>query len=440
MTIRLLVAAFAFGASVHAQTPELITLDAAVKRALAHPALVVAAATVTRAESGVRETRATRLPTLNLEANATQFEEPMVVAPLHGFDPRNPPVFDETLMQGSVNLAYALFDAARGARIARAEALAAAARTGASSASMQVIAEVTGAYLRVVSTREAADAHGHRITALEAERARARQLVEEGRAARVVLLRADAALSAARAEAVTSRTDVDIAENELARQLALTPAAVRNSALARVLPRREELPGAGELKQRARNAPDLQRAAHEIEAAAATRAEARGLWLPRVQLGGRFVEYASKDSRAQGEWQAGLQLSYPLITGGGRQAVNERAAAELRVARAQRELTIRSIDEAVDRALSTLVAARARASALEAAIAQLAEVARIDRLALTVGAGVQSDYLTAEADLLRARAALSDARSLEILALIELARITGELSEGWIAHNVETRS
>ncbi|MGQ0562943.1 MAG: TolC family protein, partial [Gemmatimonadota bacterium] len=78
------------------------------------------------------------------------------------------------------------------------------------------------------------------------------------------------------------------------------------------------------------------------------------------------------------------------------------------------------------------------AGALEAAVAQSQEVARIDRLALEAGAGVQSDYLTAEADLLRARAGLSEAHAQELMALVELARITGVLSESWLADNVES--
>jgi outer membrane protein TolC len=61
-------------------------------------------------------------------------------------------------------------------------------------------------------------------------------------------------------------------------------------------------------------------------------------------------------------------------------------------------------------------------------------------LALDAGAGVQTDYLTAEAELLQVRAAWSAARGAEIGAYVELARIVGELSLEWLERNLESGS
>ena len=82
--------------------------------------------------------------------------------------------------------------------------------------------------------------------------------------------------------------------------------------------------------------------------------------------------------------------------------------------------------------------ASALREALEVAEAQSEEVARIEGLALDAGAGVQTDFLRAQAQLFQARADLSRARHGEVLALIELARVTGDLSLGWIHENMET--
>lgn len=438
MKTRLLIFALALATPLSAQTP--LTLQDAVTLALErHPALALADATLARARSNLREAEAARRPSMSIDAHLNRFQEPMVVAPLHGFDPQNPPVFDRTLMQGSVSLNYSLFDAARGARIERAAALGEASETGQEAARMQVIAEVARAYLRVQSARQLEEAQRHRIRALETERERARQLVEQGRAARVMLLRADAALSAAQAESAASHSDVEAAENELARQVGATPAQIAETQLAAVAPARALEITPEEARAAARTAPELERFANQIEAAEALRREARGLWLPKVQLNGRYVEYASAETTPQGEWQAGLQLSYPLLTGGVRQAANSRAAAEVDIARAESNLAQRRVDEAIDRAMSAYVSARTRAAALQAAVAQSEEVTRIDRLALEEGAGVQSDYLTAEADLFRARAALADARAMELVAMVDLARITGRLTPDWIAQNVESR-
>jgi outer membrane protein TolC len=199
------------------------------------------------------------------------------------------------------------------------------------------------------------------------------------------------------------------------------------------------MPSVSALREIAReHNPDLIRAQRQVAVAEATRGEARGLRLPKLQLGGRYIEYASNTTDPQGEWQGSVQLSYPIFTGGARAAAHDRANAEIQAAVAEYDLAGRRVDDAIDRAAAARSAAHARVSALEAAVAQSEEVTRIDRLALDAGAGVQSDYLTAQADLFRSRAALTDARAQEVMALIELARASGQLSESWIAQNVES--
>ncbi|MGH7504048.1 MAG: hypothetical protein ACRELX_00280, partial [Longimicrobiales bacterium] len=63
----------------------------------------------------------------------------------------------------------------------------------------------------------------------------------------------------------------------------------------------------------------------------------------------------------------------------------------------------------------------------------------VERLAADAGAGVQTDYLLAESELLDTRAALSAARYAEVVARVELARATGRLSLDWLTTNLEIR-
>ena len=65
-------------------------------------------------------------------------------------------------------------------------------------------------------------------------------------------------------------------------------------------------------------------------------------------------------------------------------------------------------------------------------------VARVEQLLLEVGTGTQVDYLAAEAELAATRAAVVEARTLALVAEVELARATGALTPAWIAH-LETR-
>ena len=116
----------------------------------------------------------------------------------------------------------------------------------------------------------------------------------------------------------------------------------------------------------------------------------------------------------------------------------DRAEAGARVAQEQVRLARFSAEQAVDETEATFDGARSRVTALEAAVEQSAEVARITQLARDVGEGTQTDYLIAEANLFRARSSLVQARHAVIAARVELARVLGELSRPWIASSLES--
>jgi outer membrane protein TolC len=96
-----------------------------------------------------------------------------------------------------------------------------------------------------------------------------------------------------------------------------------------------------------------------------------------------------------------------------------------------------NVQDEAETAMASVREARALREALELAAAQSEEVARIEALALEAGAGVQTDFLGAQAELFQARAALAQARHREVLARIQLARVKGELTLGWIQDNTE---
>jgi outer membrane protein TolC len=438
----LALVALAAMAPAAARAQEPLTVREVVARALAtHPAAVQAEAAVSRAEAGRREQRATLLPSLTTEVTATRFEEPMVTAPLHGFDPQQPPRFDRTLAQANLTLGYTLWDGgARDARLDRAQAQVDAASEARRAASEGLIAESVRRYAAVLTARELAAASAAAVEALASERARAARLLEQGRVARVALLRADAALSSARAEQAAADAQLEVSERDLARLTGLPAGAVHARLLASV-----HVTGAPpDRDDAARQAllanAEVRRLRAQLAASGAGEAEARSQWWPRLLLGGRYVRYGSGEGDAGGEWQGGVQLSYALFTAGARPAAQDRARAESRIAAAELAQAELRAAEAVDRAHALLTSARARSVALAAAVEQSTEVARIEKLALDTGAGVQTDYLSAEAALLRARAALTDARFSEVVAWVELARAMGVLTPSWIEQNVEPGS
>ncbi len=439
--------ALALGATTgaRAQTPgsaPVLSLDSAIAAALAtHPSIQAAEAQLDRADAGQLEARSAWLPSLSLDASAMKYQLPMVVAPLHGIDLRHLPNFDDKLAQGGVSLGWTVFDAARGPRVTRSRALAGAAASSADAATLDLLGQVARSYLRVRSTREVLEAHDRQVAALAAERDRAAKVFDQGRAARVTVLRAEAALAQAQAERESARMDAGLAERELARLMGIpaervagarVPALCLRGAGADTLPARAQAV-AGALAK----SPALAALARQEEAARAGTAESRALWLPKLQLVGRLAQYGSSDYSPTHEWQGGVQLSYPLFTGGARVAAGERADADVRAARAALAQARLQLEGGVDQALAAVESAHARVTALETAVAQSEEVARIEKLSLDTGSGVQTDYLTAEAQVLGARASLTEAHAAEAAAHIELARVTGDLSRAWLSTNLQ---
>lgn len=78
-----------------------------------------------------------------------------------------------------------------------------------------------------------------------------------------------------------------------------------------------------------------------------------------------------------------------------------------------------------------------RVESLGRAVESQEEVVRIEKLRLETGAGTQTDYLDAEAELLAVRAQRARTRYAALRARVELARARGVLDLGWIERNLE---
>lgn len=427
-------------AAASGQAVPLTLSDAAAVALESDPTLAAALAREEAAEADVQRAGAARLPSLDLEGAVTRFQEPMVVAPLHSFDPSRPPRFDEALVQGAARLRYTAFD---GGRIGSSVRAARSARDGAEARTatrrMDVLERVTEAYLGVLGARAHRDAAERQITALEAEHDRARQRVETGSAAEVELLRASAALEEARAAAISNRTRTELAERSLARAMGVDPAQVVGAALSEIDVRErvgDETVHTGTSSAPAAH-PDLEAAAAYERAASERLDGERAARLPRLDLTAAMLDYGTWSGGHVAEWQVGVGVSWPLFTGGARSAVIRRTEAELSAARRETEAVTRSIDAAIDAARSAIIEADARSEALEASVSQWTEVARIEALALDTGAGTQSDLLAAEASLFRARAGLADATYARLLARVRLARALGRLDLDWLQRTLE---
>ena len=416
-----------------------LTLSQAVAMTLdTHPFLLGGVARQRAAEEARRVSVGERFPSLSLRGGATQFEEPMVVTPIHGFEPSLVPPFDETLFQAGAIVGYTVYDGgARGARISQSESQARGAQSDLRSARQELIGQVATSYLAVLLAREQLDAHDQRIAALQSELERVQVLLAVGRAPRLEVLRAEAALADAGANRVRTVTLRRVAEGDLGRLMGLSDGSLRERALQEITLQ------AGGAVDRTRlfseslaSNPGVQRARDDLTSAEAAVGVARGARRPSVDLQAAYVDQGSLDGHFSAEWNVGLGISMPVFTGGSLGHGVSRAEALREASRENVRLAELGAAVSVDRALATLEETEARAVSLRLAVDRSEEVARIERLRLDTGTGVQADYLQAEATLLSLRATLSEVEHGAVLARVQLAKAVGELDEGWLEENL----
>jgi outer membrane protein TolC len=436
------VISFVAGCLVASPDAGSLTIFQAVEEALErHPSVAASEAGLRESKAALGEARASLWPSLRASASATRHEEPFPVVPIHGFTPGAIPPFDRTLVQAQIQASWTLLSGGRRiAQIRGARAQAEGAEATLEEARQALVAQVVATYLDVVAEKEILAAHRHRVTALEVELSRVTKLLEQGRAARVERLRAEAALADAEAEAIRSSSALSIAEEDLARLLLTDVERTRASALRDValadtlVPEREGL-----LARALERSPAIRRA-HSREAAARSgRMLARSARWPDLRLAGTHTGYGDGEGIDTGEWSASLQTGVTLWSGGAVKKGIERSDAIHRAALEQVRLTETEIGGAVDRGRAQAIEAAARVRSLSKALAAREEVVRIERLLLEAGTGTQSEYLDAEADLLSARANLIEARRLQIRAHLETVRLQGDLDLDGLRRSVESR-
>jgi outer membrane protein len=440
-----MLAGFGPGGVRAAQAPEpppSLPLVAALDSALVHfPTLAAARADHAAAHAAVGEARGPLWPAVELRASATQYEEPMIVTPLHGFIPGRLPPFDTTLFQGQLGASWTLFDGgARRARVRGARRQEDVTSATLSETELDVAQRVVDAYLDVLTGRAMLDAAEERVAALDAETDRTRRLRAAGRAADVEVLRAEASRAAAEAEQVRLAAILDLAERNLARATGLQVEKTRAPRLMGLALADTTPPDRDTLVVAARTTnAALAGARARLEAADASLDLARSARWPKLEAAGAYNGWSDDEGHDALEWNAGLQLAYPLFTGGAITKGVERAAADRRAADEELRLAAIQLEQDVDRGLARLRQAHARVRSLSTAVSRLVEVARIERLSLGAGAGTQTDYLRAEADLQDARGALAEARHGEMGAHAALARLTARLDRAWIVRHLEER-
>jgi outer membrane protein len=154
---------------------------------------------------------------------------------------------------------------------------------------------------------------------------------------------------------------------------------------------------------------------------------ARAQLLPEVSVSATYgVQYAEHANTSQGAGVAMIGVTFPIYDATLAAQVRQQEAALVALRHRIDNLRL-AIGLEVEKAVTAIQDSRARVQASEAGLAQAREALRIEQLRLTLGKGIITDVLQAQADLLRAElehdAALADAQ----IAHVQLQRALGTL-------------
>jgi outer membrane protein TolC len=429
----LALAALPLGAAARDAEPAgaVLTLDEAVGIALVHnPTLAAEDAAARAAAETVRESRASRWPTVSVITDATRTTNPVAVfgqlLTQEEFGPENfaidslndPDPLNN--VRGVLSVSQPLWAGGRiDAGIDGAERQADAARQGRERARQELVYRVTDRYTGAVVAARAVEVRREGLEVARESVKLTRDLYEAGLVvesdllqARVRESEAEAALADAEAGAQVARSALNL---ELGRALD-TPMTLPESV---DLPAADEAAEAVELAALIAEAtdrrPDLGAAQARVQAARAGVRRARGGRLPEIGWSGAFEADSEEPFDDPGSnWTVGVGLRWTAFDGFATSARVERARAELDRAERLAERAEQGIALEVEAALEELHTARLRWD----------EAVRSVELARRSAAIVQDRYkegLTTVVELLQAQTLETGSRVRELRARRDLA-------------------
>jgi len=173
--------------------------------------------------------------------------------------------------------------------------------------------------------------------------------------------------------------------------------------------------------------PDLKRAAAAERLADAGRRQARGSWYPQVVAQAGVEANGTRLSERASSWVVGGEVRWNLSTGGAEFAQRRAALEAAARARAERDDARAAAQVEIVTALRRLESARARQAVGRATVEQARESQRIVRDRFEAG-------LASTSDLLRTAAAVVDAETQRIAALVD-AIVSSAMLERAIGRN-----
>ncbi len=431
MIMKLLSSWLLFAVSVFAantvSAAESLTLWEAMERAAnSNPALRSQQAEVDKQVLEQDIARSQHLPSVDLNAGYTRHGYPSLVTPIR--EAGVFPELDRDIASIGLSLSLPLY---HGGKLIAGEALAGHNREASAQAlragGQDLLFNVVATYTKALHFRELVKALDARIKALQQEEKDIELRIEQGRAARLELIRLKTQLSQARYD----KTSVVQGEKDaLSLLVSLMGERGMAPALANLNPGWPPLPVSTQeamdlgLHQR----PDILELGAMGKAAQQKVAIARGDRMPQIDLVAKAQENAGSDWRAYDDWQVGVEFSLPLFDGNIRKRRVDQASLEQSQNALQQEDARNRIAVEIEQSFGALSEARARLETATQGEAEATEALRIETLRYHSGENTVTDLLDAESALWSATANRLQAGYDITVSQARLLRAVGEIA------------
>jgi multidrug efflux system outer membrane protein len=403
------------------------TLDRLVDEALAHnPDVTVAAGRVAEARAGLRITNADRLPTIDVEGDATRSKDSLFVNTVPGID-RHRTIYT---VQGAVGYELDLWGRyQRASESARAQLL--NTEFGREATKLSLTGDVARGYFGLIAAAQqlarARDTLSTRGESLRLEKIR----FDAGESDEFTFKRAEADAAATRVSVRQLEREVVERTNALGILLGRSPKdlvdaaiSVQGASLPNAVTLPAELPSTV-LERR----PDIGAAEASLESAAADIGVARADMFPRISLTGLFgsisTELGDLFTKPAEAWSASGSILAPLFEGGRLSANVARTKAVREQRKAEYARTVQSAFREVLDALQgqTLIAGARDANAEQ--VAALARATELAELRYQQGDIAYLELLDVRRSLFQAEIDLLAAQRDALLNTVDLALAVG---------------
>ena len=411
-----------------------LTLGAAVELALGEsPDLAISQESVATAHHRVKASQRRRLPAVNVEAQAIYWDKELsfdIAPPMPGIEPESLTVRERLTTTTSATAVLPLSPQfVINDLVAMEKSGLRASEQEHAARRLEVASSVASAYLGVLLARATNQIAQTRTQLVQAQLDRARVLREGGVLGQVDVMRLEAAVAAARRQAIAADSDAASAEDALILAIGL-PEGTRVE-LVDDLPAQVTAPPMGPdeaVRQAVQRRPELRAVrARADQARSGARVQMAELF-PNVSALGTVQHNTGSDPfQPENAWFVGLQLSWNLWDWGSNWHSYKAASHQADQASMSASRMADGLRVEVRRSARQARAAYESLDVARAGLAAAEEAFRIQEARFQEGATTTTELLAAETEVTEARFGHANARHAYFLELAALARATGQL-------------